>query len=428
MRKIALLFLLLFSATALAQTTPTRDQTRDAVLRAMSQRMGTSLTENSFSNRFWYYGNYDYVRTASSGCIGAPSSAPTVSSWQRFEYTYRGVVFAYLVSENLQSVILCNESAMPSAQATAIATIAPSATPLSSVPINVSPTATFQALATTGASQRACTLAPRLSVNGTGQVTPGDANWLHSSPARASQKTGEIPAGEQFEILAEAVCDTQTGLLYWRVRYNGLVGWTAEGSNGEYWLEPVAVAVATFTSTPLALSAASFANVTAPEWLRLHAAVGELRIAMSPTANLAAIADPTGNIWLWDTVTNQNLFSRGMRVAITALAFSETGDYLLIGTEDGRVDIIQIGDGVFTVTASMTLTQRISALMATDGLVFVVDASPQLTVWEISNPAQAVFTASLTQPANSLEFNAQNKLLIVNDAAGYMVYTLQLPR
>lgn len=77
----------------------------------------------------------------------------------------------------------------------------------------------------------------RLVVGERGRVSDDLPNNLRQEPASASQKLGQIPSGGEFEVLAGPVC--AGGLAWWQVDYNGIVGWTAEGQDQEYWLEPL---------------------------------------------------------------------------------------------------------------------------------------------------------------------------------------------
>ena len=80
-------------------------------------------------------------------------------------------------------------------------------------------------------------LAPRLVVGQLGAVTPGNANNMRSEPSKNGTKIGQIPAGGQFAVLAGPNC--ADGFVWWQVNYEGTVGWTVEGADGEYWLEPI---------------------------------------------------------------------------------------------------------------------------------------------------------------------------------------------
>jgi hypothetical protein len=83
-------------------------------------------------------------------------------------------------------------------------------------------------------------LPARLTVGAQGRVTPGLPNALRTQPNRSAGSfvIGEIPAGGVFTVLAGPNCSDS--MNWWQVNYNGLIGWTAEGSAyGTYWLEPV---------------------------------------------------------------------------------------------------------------------------------------------------------------------------------------------
>jgi uncharacterized protein YraI len=115
----------------------------------------------------------------------------------------------------------------------------------------------------------ACALAPRLAVGTTGSVALGSNNALRSAPSIAadSQIIGAIPAGATFTVLAGPTC--ANGYNWWQVNYAGMQGWTAEGENGDYWLNPGAAATTTttpgFIVTPGATAASSQTNCsTAP--------------------------------------------------------------------------------------------------------------------------------------------------------------------
>ncbi len=67
---------------------------------------------------------------------------------------------------------------------------------------------------------------------------PPVANTVRATPGEAGEAIGEIPPGGVFTVLAGPQCAIG-GMTWWQVNYNGLVGWTAEGIPGQYWLEPI---------------------------------------------------------------------------------------------------------------------------------------------------------------------------------------------
>src|SRR5215207_2499272 len=80
-----------------------------------------------------------------------------------------------------------------------------------------------------------------LAVGGQGQVTPGLPNVMRSQPYRGydSVVLMEIPAGGVFNVLNGPSC--YDNMNWWLVNYNGVQGWTPEGSAyGDYWTSPVA--------------------------------------------------------------------------------------------------------------------------------------------------------------------------------------------
>lgn len=79
---------------------------------------------------------------------------------------------------------------------------------------------------------------PRLRIGETARVTAGGIpNNMRELSGRSSKLIGEIPPLGMFTVLEGPVC-TGDG-AWWRVNYNGLIGWTLEGMEAEYWVEPM---------------------------------------------------------------------------------------------------------------------------------------------------------------------------------------------
>jgi len=78
---------------------------------------------------------------------------------------------------------------------------------------------------------------PRLVVNERGRVLPGDSNNVRGQPTRGAELIGAIPGGAAFNVLEGPVC--ADGLNWWRVETDDITGWTVEGADGEYWIEPL---------------------------------------------------------------------------------------------------------------------------------------------------------------------------------------------
>ncbi|PJF31190.1 MAG: hypothetical protein CUN51_04800 [Candidatus Thermofonsia Clade 1 bacterium] len=89
-------------------------------------------------------------------------------------------------------------------------------------------------------------LPSRLIIGEYGRITPGDPNRLRETPN--GRILALIRAGDVIKILDGPICDTVgagTGLAWWKVEYTNprdgrtYIGWTAEGSGGAYWIDPI---------------------------------------------------------------------------------------------------------------------------------------------------------------------------------------------
>ncbi len=84
----------------------------------------------------------------------------------------------------------------------------------------------------------ACLLPPGLIIGHQAIVTAGTANNLRAAPLVGSAKIGQIPPSGVFTVLSGPICDTTTGYSFWQVNYSGIVGYTAEGKDGVYFVMP----------------------------------------------------------------------------------------------------------------------------------------------------------------------------------------------
>jgi hypothetical protein len=69
-----------------------------------------------------------------------------------------------------------------------------------------------------------------------GRVVPGGPNNVRQDPNIVAPKVGEIEGGEAFDVLEGPFCGD--GYAWWLVATDNLEGWTVEGSEGEYFIEP----------------------------------------------------------------------------------------------------------------------------------------------------------------------------------------------
>lgn len=96
---------------------------------------------------------------------------------------------------------------------------------------------TFTPPSSEAAAQLAgCDLIPRLAIGDEGYVLPGPANRLRTSPDTDSTIIDNIPGEAFFGVVGGPVCNQ--GFVWWEVQFGNLIGWTAEGADGEYYLAP----------------------------------------------------------------------------------------------------------------------------------------------------------------------------------------------
>ncbi|MEO0561250.1 MAG: hypothetical protein AAF125_04005, partial [Chloroflexota bacterium] len=82
-----------------------------------------------------------------------------------------------------------------------------------------------------------CPLPPRLTIGMNVTVTPGVPNNVRTGPSVSAPISSTMSSSGFAQVVDGPVC--ADGLVWWGVSGQNDSGWTAEGQDGVYWLEPV---------------------------------------------------------------------------------------------------------------------------------------------------------------------------------------------
>lgn len=170
-----------------------------------------------------------FTRTSTPTMTHTPSNTPTFTLTPSHTFT---PTLTYTPSRTSTPTLTHTPSDTPTL------TYTPSRTPSLTPSNTLRPTRTPTPSRTPSSQPISCPglLPSRLAVGMTGRVTPGAPNNLRSGPSRFADRLAQIPGGNAFIVVGGPVCDQYTWL---QVEYNGIIGWTVEGSAREYYVDPV---------------------------------------------------------------------------------------------------------------------------------------------------------------------------------------------
>ena len=392
------LLLMIPAAVSLAQGAP--EPINDA-LSDLSSRVGHTVSLGDLT--LWQWSQESFP-DASLGCPQPGQVyAQVVTVGYRFELTYGGVVYDYRVPADRSTVILCGTTSSGAPTPTTSPENLPS-NPLCPPPDAGQPPY----------------MRTRLAVGLQARVTFGTPNNLRNAPNRDAGIVGQIPGGTQFDILAGPGCDR--GVLFWQVSYNGATGWTAEGQDGSYFLEPV---------PPDPLPARSvITSDNAGFLVELGKLQGNFvpRIAFSPDGSLLGVPGRSGSNGLWlYTVASLETQPRIIESQDTlqVLAFSPDSRQVLLGGFDGNAHLWNIYPNAPLLTALVLQTHgsNLTAVaFSPDGKSFAtagsnaltnaqVDRSNAILVWDIATVSQTSVLSGHTAQVNDIAFSADGTRL-----------------
>lgn len=399
LKRVLLFFMLLLLGTGivstLAQDTPAP---LNAALADLSARVGRTVSLSEVEK--WTFLQSSYPSPA----LGCPqpgvSYIDVVTGGFQFIITFAGTEYDYRVSNDQSIVILCGTAP------------APASTPVCPPPDDPA------------------YLLPRLSIGAQARVVAGDLpNLLRDQPGSSGQLLGEIPPGQVFVVQDGPRCSFLDKIIWWQVNFNGLIGWTAEGQDGDYWLEPLDLAL---TPTPTAIpdpqpirssNAAAVQQLYSVEAFgalflndrqfvvgaadgtvslidyRTNATLQQVQAHTAPVTSVAvgvnaatfityiATASAEGQIRLWDVDASDFALRQiaeltGHTSAVTALTFSNRTDLLISGGEDGSVRLWNVSDGTPLATLGGHTAPVVNVAISTTAIISR-DSTGRTIVWGV---------------------------------------------
>lgn len=363
-----------------------------AALNDLSGRVGRNVGLLDIEK--WSYVQSNYPSPA----LGCPQSgvayADVITGGFQFIITYADNDYDYRVANDQSIVILCGTSG------------APPATP-------VCPPADDPGF-----------LPARLSISVQGRVGAGGIpNLVRDQPGSSGNVLSQIPPGDVFTVLDGPRCSLLDKIVWWQVNYNGLVGWTAEGKDGDYWLEPLDLAV---TPQPIL---AGITTANASSLTPVHTSTNPV-FAIAPITTSVATGDATGSITVVNFLTQaQQSVTPAHTGAVTSLAFAYDARTLQIllasGGADGLVKIWevtsqgtlnplrQINAHVGSVTA-LALDYR-SSLLVTGG------DDRSIRVWDVASGTMLKQLDIHTGAIERVDFSISGSSIISRDASGAII-------
>lgn len=342
MRRLLAILVIIFSLAipSLAQESPAEV---DIALQTLSAALGVEVTPDIIDDVSWR--EVAFTSTA----LGCPNPSqvyePLDATGYQIFVVYDGITYDYRVTTGGEFVLLCSTS-----DTTLVVPEQPTV-------IEVTPTEVVD-------DDNLCTnaLMPRLALGETARTTPELGSNLRSLPDLNAEDIGTIPPSTEFIVVGGPECGAQ-GNYWWQVEYDGLQGWTVQGQDGLYFVEPI--------PQPLPATTNPITSLNATQLLPLGEIESNLLgiAAWSADGQMVAIADAsTANpaIWLY-FVGNLTQVPVLVEVSFdtTALAFSPDGSLLAIGDPDGNVYLLQLD------TYSI-----VHSFVAHDTVVLDIDFSP----------------------------------------------------
>ncbi|MBN1284373.1 MAG: SH3 domain-containing protein [Anaerolineae bacterium] len=418
-RLVFVLVLLTMTGAALAQDVP--DAVNDA-LADLSRRKGATIQLDDLANWTW---EQRFFADASLGCP-APGQvyAQVRTNGYIFTFTdYDNVTYDYRVSADRQTVVLCING-QPAAESQVLPSADPTPTP-----------APAAAAACDFEGAHAGYLLPRVGAGASARVSAdGVPNNVRISPTTGAEVVTQIPAGAEFQILEGPRCGE--GMVWWRVQYQSRTGWTAEGKDDAYWVEPSGAA------PPLAAPAEAEIEMPVIISTQYIGDLGELAVfrydypATSPILlemDLVIFGTEDGAIHLLRSDTGEPHATfpaeEGNPSAVTALAYvqpdagalqwGEAYPLLASGTADGLVM-------VWDMLASAPFYRLEGHTDAITGLVFSADGTllasgsedGAVRLWDIATGKGLAVITAHTDAITGLSINAEGTLLVSASADG----------
>jgi len=180
----------------------------------------------------------------------------------------------------------------PTATFTSSATFTPSKTPTASNTPTITPTPESIRCGTS--------LPTRLYPNMMARVAPfGTANRVRSQASTNADILFRIEPGTIFEVMGGPTC--ANGFAWYRINYEGSVGWTVEADDEDYWLEPLVELIAPESDEDCAVIADGSVNQ------RNGPGTGFDIVGQLSSGQVVAVIGknlrPSGNLW-WKLADN----------------------------------------------------------------------------------------------------------------------------
>ncbi len=379
-KRLIIVVLVMFAAVpALAQSAP---DPINSALADLSNRLGRTVTLTQVTE--WNFQQSVYPSPA----LGCPqpgvSYSDVLTGGFQFIITYDGTVYDYRVSDDKSIVVLCGTAPAP-------ASVPPCPPPNDSAFIT-----------------------PRLTKGVQARVVAaGLPNVIREQPGSSSKLLGQIPPGDPFVVIDGPRCTLLDKIVWWQINYNNLIGWTGEGQDGTYWLEPTDVGL-----TP---------TEPAPENVVITTANAD-GVGIFITTNGPLAVSPDGTLYATTnesaiTVANINTQAQAATYAengikATSLAFNAAGTVLAAGMVDGEIQVFDLKSG--SNTRLQVLTGHTGAVSAVafnpDGtLIASAGVDKTLRIWN-ANTGKAISTTALNNISISeLTFTANGIYLIARD-------------
>jgi len=347
---IAIISSIFIASSVIAQESDSPSEI-DIALQTLSTALNTPITQDMLDYVYWS------EVTFTSTALGCPTPGqvydPINITGYQITLVYEGVTYDYRVTTGAEYVVLCSTSDAPFV-----------------VPVTPEPVVIATAIEPTVDTNNTCpnALLPRLTIGETARTTPEIGSNIRELPDLNATDIGTIEPSDTFVVVDGPVCGPQ-GNYWWQVQYQQVgqadltIGWTVEGLDGLYFIEPIPQPLVGTTDTINANTALDVVPLGEIEGNLLGIA------AWSPDGQMIAIADASTArpaIWIY-FVADLTQVPVLIEVSFdtTALEFSPDGSLLAIGAPDGTVYLLNLSN--YTI---------IHSFVAHDTAVLDIDFSP----------------------------------------------------